>query len=67
MDTNQLHAMRHSAEHVLTMAMLRLFGKDKIIMAMGPATDDGFYFDFDAPDGFKLSEDEFPKIGLFNL
>lgn len=54
--------MRHSAEHVLTMAMLRLYGKEKVIMAMGPATDDGFYFDFDTPEGFKISEENFQAI-----
>jgi threonyl-tRNA synthetase len=62
MNDDQLHAMRHSAEHVLTMAMLRLFGKDNIIMAMGPATEEGFYFDFDSPKDFKISEDQFPKV-----
>ena len=55
-------ALRHSAEHVLTQAMINLYGKDKVIMAMGPATDDGFYFDFDSPDDFKISEADFPKI-----
>jgi len=54
--------MRHSAEHMLTMAMIRLFGNKNIIMAMGPATDEGFYFDFDSPQGFKVSEDNFDAI-----
>ncbi len=54
--------MRHSAEHVLTQAMIRLYGKDKVVMAMGPATDEGFYFDFDHPEGFSISEEDFPKI-----
>lgn len=57
-----LSALRHSAEHVLMQAMLELYGPDKITMAMGPSTDDGFYFDFDTPEGFKVSEDMFPKI-----
>lgn len=43
---NQLHAMRHSAEHVLHQAMKELY--PSIHLAMGPATDEGFYFDFDA-------------------
>ncbi|HPA25326.1 MAG TPA: threonine--tRNA ligase [bacterium] len=75
-NTNQnnqekLWALRHSAEHVLTMAMLRLYPKIK--MAMGPATDEGFYFDFEeiVPSGtrdpvddkkYKVSESDFPKI-----
>lgn len=51
--------MRHSCEHVLTQAMLKLFPGIK--MAMGPATEEGFYFDFD-PDKYKISEADFPKI-----
>jgi len=54
----KLEAMRHSTEHVLTQAMLKLYPGLK--MAMGPATEDGFYFDFDFEG--KISEDNFPKI-----
>jgi len=57
-----LAKLRHTAEHVLTAAMHRLYGRDRIIMAMGPATDDGFYFDFDTPEDFSVSEDMFKKI-----
>jgi len=56
-----LYKMRHSAEHVLTMAILRLFGKDSIYMAMGPATDEGFYFDLD-PKDIQIHEDDFLRI-----
>jgi len=58
---NSLDQIRHSAEHVLTQAMQRLFPK-KFIMAMGPSTDDGFYFDFETLGDFKISEDDFPAI-----
>jgi threonyl-tRNA synthetase len=50
--------MRHSCEHVLTIALMRLF--PDVRMAMGPATDEGFYFDF-ASDS-KISEEDFGKI-----
>ncbi len=56
-----LYKMRHSAEHILTQAMHRIYGKDKIIMAMGPATKDGFYFDFEAK-GVSISKEDFEKI-----
>ncbi len=60
MDKNEkLKAIRHTTEHILTQAVLKLFPKVK--MAMGPATDDGFYFDFD-PNGEEISENDFPKI-----
>ena len=54
-----LEVMRHSCEHVLTQAILQLYPKIK--MAMGPATEDGFYFDFDSGKD-KISQADFPKI-----
>jgi threonyl-tRNA synthetase len=61
MDKTQknLESMRHSCEHVLMQAVLELFPKVKL--AVGPATKDGFYFDFDS-NGEKISENDFPKI-----
>ena len=56
--TNKLGALRHTAEHVLHTAMQKLYPKLK--KAMGPATEDGFYFDFDL--NTKISEDDFGKI-----
>jgi len=57
----QLESIRHSAEHILTQAMQRLY-PDKFIMAMGPAIDTGFYFDFETINDFKVSENDFPEI-----
>ena len=54
-----LHTMRHSCEHVLHMAMENLYPGIKA--AMGPATEEGFYFDFDHGK-HKISEIDFPKI-----
>jgi threonyl-tRNA synthetase len=42
-----LAAMRHSLSHVLAMAVLDMFPEAKL--GIGPATDDGFYYDFDLP------------------
>ncbi len=58
---DNLWAIRHTCQHVLSQAMEELYGQDKIIKAMGPATDVGFYFDFDTLN-FKVSEDMFPQI-----
>jgi threonyl-tRNA synthetase len=59
-----LWAMRHTAEHLLHQAVKELF--PNILLAMGPATDEGFYFDFDSsPSEDKkvvVSESDFPKI-----
>lgn len=61
-EPDKLLVMRHTAEHVLMMAMEQFYGKGKFLMALGPATDDGFYFDFDSIDDFKVAEDDFPKL-----
>jgi len=57
-EERELWAIRHTAEHVLHTALQNLYPKLK--KAMGPATPDGFYFDFDVGD--KISEADFPKI-----
>jgi len=56
---DNLKTLRHSAEHVLHQAVKELF--PQIHLAMGPATDNGFYNDFD-PNGLTISEADFPKI-----
>lgn len=57
-EEQKLWALRHTAEHVLHTAMQNLYPSLK--KAMGPATDEGFYFDFDLDQ--KISEEDFPKI-----
>ncbi len=63
-EKSDLHKLRHTAEHVLHQAMKELY--PNIHLAMGPATDEGFYFDFDnTPEGLEevqISELDFPKI-----
>lgn len=54
----ELLALRHTCEHVLHTAMQTLYPTLK--KAMGPATDDGFYFDFELYQ--KISEEQFPAI-----
>ena len=43
----RLHTMRHSAAHVLATAMLEYMPEAKL--TIGPAIDEGFYYDFDLP------------------
>jgi threonyl-tRNA synthetase len=52
--------LRHSTAHVLAEAVTRLFPGAKY--TIGPAIDDGFYYDFDLPDGATFSEDDLGKI-----
>ena len=56
--TDNLGALRHTAEHVLHTAMQNLYPSLK--KAMGPATAEGFYHDFDLTE--KISTIDFPKI-----
>ena len=53
-----LHALRHSAAHVLAHAVRRLHPQVKL--AIGPPIDDGFYYDLDLP--VQLTDADLPKI-----
>ncbi|MGI9461915.1 MAG: threonine--tRNA ligase [Alphaproteobacteria bacterium] len=53
-----LAILRHDCAHVMAEAVQRLFPKTKI--TFGPATDDGFYYDFATSDS--LSTDDFLAI-----
>jgi len=46
-DNDHLHKLRHSTAHVMAQAVLEKFPGAKI--AIGPAIEDGFYYDFDLP------------------
>jgi len=56
---------RHSAAHILAIAVKRLFPKAKL--AIGPAVKDGFYYDFDidkpfTPEDLEKLEQEIKRI-----
>lgn len=44
---NNIETIRHSLSHVLAEAVLQMFPEAKL--AIGPAIDNGFYYDFDLP------------------
>ncbi len=44
---SHLYRLRHSASHVMAQAVLEMFPEGKL--AIGPAIEDGFYYDFDLP------------------
>lgn len=54
-----LDHLRHSCAHLLAAAVMELWPKAK--RTIGPAIEDGFYFDFDFGNE-KVSENDFPKI-----
>src|SRR5947209_1920096 len=49
-DATPLATLRHSTSHVMAQAVKRLFPEVKV--AIGPAIEDGFYYDFDKPEPF---------------
>lgn len=57
-DLEGLRALRHTASHVLAEAVKRLYPQAKL--AIGPAIEDGFYYDFDVEGGF--SNEDLVKI-----
>ncbi len=54
-----LHVLRHSASHIMAQAVQALFPHAKL--AIGPATDSGFYYDFDL-DEHTFTEEDLTKI-----
>src|SRR5688572_30660050 len=54
-----LWVIRHSSSHVMADAVQRLFPGTKV--AFGPATENGFYYDYDRPGG-AFSEDDLRRI-----
>ena len=55
-----LALIRHDAAHVLAAAVMDLYPGVKI--SIGPAIENGFYYDFDFPEGVSLSEADFEPI-----
>jgi len=55
-----LDLIRHDAAHVLATAVTELYPGVKI--SIGPPIDNGFYYDFDFPDGVSLSDADFEAI-----
>ncbi len=54
------HVLRHSTAHVLAQAVLQLFPGAHF--SIGPAIEDGFYYDFALPDGRTFSEEDLAAI-----
>ena len=57
--SSDLSNLRHSCAHLLAAAVTTLW--PGALPTIGPATDEGFYYDFDLGDT-KISENDFKKI-----
>jgi len=69
-DADARWALRHTGSHILAQAVKKLYPNVKL--AIGPAIDNGFYYDFDAPEPFttedlKAIEKEMSRIVKQNL
>ena len=59
-DPEGLDVIRHDAAHVMATAVQELYPGTKV--TIGPAIEDGFYYDFEFPEGVKITEAELPGI-----
>lgn len=63
--------LRHSTAHIMALAVKELYG-DQVKVAIGPAIEDGFYYDFDrdkpfSPDDFELIEKKMAELAEARL
>lgn len=71
-DEGGRHALRHTASHILAQAIKRLYKDENVQLAIGPAIENGFYYDIDmekrlTEDDLKDIEKEMNKIVKANL
>jgi threonyl-tRNA synthetase len=59
-DWDSIQLVRHDTAHVLAAAILELYPGTKI--SIGPPIGEGFYYDFEFPDGVTVSEHDFDAI-----
>ena len=55
-----LDLIRHDAAHVMATAVMELYPGTKI--SIGPPIENGFYYDFEFPEGVKVSDDDLAAI-----
>jgi threonyl-tRNA synthetase len=55
-----LELIRHDAAHVMATAVCELWPGTRV--SIGPPIEEGFYYDFEFPEGVKVSEEDFPAI-----
>jgi len=53
-DASYRHAFRHTSAHILAQAVKRLYPQTRL--AIGPAIESGYYYDFDRAEPFASEE-----------
>ena len=61
-DERGLFTIRHSTAHVLAQAVLDLF--PGATFAIGPPIENGFYYDFELPDGATFTPDDLDRLDI---
>ncbi|HZK15606.1 MAG TPA: threonine--tRNA ligase [Solirubrobacterales bacterium] len=59
-DPEALELIRHDAAHVMAEAVVDLYPGTKV--TIGPPIEQGFYYDFEFPEGVKVNEDDLERI-----
>ncbi len=59
-DPEALELIRHDAAHVMAEAVVDLFPRTKV--TIGPPIENGFYYDFEFPEGTRVSEEDLGRI-----
>jgi threonyl-tRNA synthetase len=59
-DPEALELIRHDAAHVMAEAVTELYPGTKV--TIGPPIEQGFYYDFEFPEGVKVNEDDLERI-----
>src|SRR5687767_8345572 len=54
------HVLRHSTAHVMAQAVVQLFPGAKY--TIGPAIENGFYYDFELPEGRSFTDDDLVAV-----
>ncbi len=57
---DQISKVRHSLAHLLAMAIKEMYPQTKL--AIGPSVENGFYYDFQFPEGVKLNVEDLKKV-----
>jgi threonyl-tRNA synthetase len=60
-DPEGLYVMRHSTAHVLAQALRHLYGAE-LQYTIGPVIENGFFYDFEFPEGTTFSAENLPKV-----
>ena len=60
-DSEAAEVYRHTMAHIMAQAVIRVYGKENVRLGIGPAIENGFYYDFEILNG-KITEEDLQLI-----